>query len=121
MRRVLLAAPLAAVLLASPSPAAAQPWVVAPASDGADVISQLFWFTLVLATIVFVMVEGLLIYSSLRFNLIAALSTFLIPQISGYTRLELGRATLTTQIAGGPIRITVSRLCDLSQTPTQPN
>src|SRR5882672_8138000 len=56
MRRVLLAAPLAAVLLASPSPAAAQPWVVAPASDGAEIISQLFWFTLVLATIVFVLV-----------------------------------------------------------------
>ena len=68
MRRVLLAAPLAAVMLASPSPAAAQPWVVAPASDGAEIISQLFWFTLVLATIVFVLVEGLLIYSSLRFR-----------------------------------------------------
>src|SRR5258708_17172824 len=51
MRRVLLTAPLAAALLASPSPAAAQPWVVAPASDGADIISHLFWFTLVLPTI----------------------------------------------------------------------
>jgi len=68
MRRVLLAAPLALALFASPLPAAAQPWVVAPASDGAEIISQLFWFTLVLATIVFVLVEGLLIYSSLRFR-----------------------------------------------------
>src|SRR5229473_2826517 len=100
MRRVLLAAPLAAVLLASPSLAAAQPWVVAPASDGADVISQLFWFTLVLATIVFVLVEGLLIYSSLRFR---------------------RRAPLPALILIGLFGITVSRLGDLSQIPTDPN
>src|SRR5713226_1544486 len=121
MRRVLLAAPLAAVLLASPSPAAAQPWVVAPASDGAEVISQLFWFTLVLATIVFVLVEGLLIYSSLRFRRRAPLPLHEPPQIHGNTRLEVMWATVPALILVGLFGITVSRLGDLSQIPTDPN
>src|SRR5216683_7644622 len=122
MRRVLLpAAPLAVVLLASPSPVAAQPWVVAPASDGADVISQLFWFTLVLATIVFVLVEGLLIYSSLRFRRRAALPTREPPQIHGNTRLEVMWATVPALILIGLFGITVSRLGDLSQIPSDAN
>src|SRR3984893_11335942 len=121
MRRVLLAAPLAAVLLASPSPAAAQPWVVAPASDGADVISQLFWFTLVLARIVFVLVEGLLIYSSLRFRRRSALPLQEPPQMHGNTRLEVMWATVPALILVGLFGITVSRLGDLSQLPTDPS
>jgi cytochrome c oxidase subunit 2 len=121
MRRVLLAAPLAAVLLASPSPAAAQPWVVAPASDGAEIISQLFWFTLVLATIVFVLVEGLLIYSSLRFRRRAPLPIHEPPQIHGNTRLEVMWATVPALILIGLFGITVSRLGDLSTLPTDPN
>src|SRR5436853_6282436 len=68
-RRALGVVPaLALALLGSASPAAAQSWVVSPASGSADIISQLFWFTLVLAGVVFVLVEGLLIYSSLRFR-----------------------------------------------------
>src|SRR5438445_12687506 len=121
MRRVLLAAPLAAALLASPSPAAAQPWVVAPASDGAGIISQLFWFTLVLATIVFVLIEGLLIYSSLRFRRRAPLPFHEPPQIHGNTRLEVMWATVPALILVGLFGITVSRLGDLSQLPTDPN
>jgi cytochrome c oxidase subunit 2 len=121
MRRVLLAAPLAAVVLASPSPAAAQPWVVAPASDGAEIISQLFWFTLILATIVFVLVEGLLIYSSLRFRRRAPLPLQEPPQIHGNTRLEVMWATVPALILIGLFGITVSRLADLSQLPTDVN
>src|SRR6202165_6214165 len=121
MRRVLLAAPLAVVVLASPSPAAAEPWVVAPASDGAEIISQLFWFTLVLATIVFVLVEGLLIYSSLRFRRRAPLPLHEPPQIHGNTRLEVMWATVPALILIGLFGITVSRLGDLRQLPTDPN
>src|SRR3982074_845257 len=121
MRRVLLAAPLALVLLASPLPAAAQPWVVAPASDGAETISQLFWFTLVLATIVFVLVEGLLIYSSLRFRRRSPLPLHQPPQTHGNTRLEVMWATVPALILVGLFGITVSRLGDLSQLPTDPN
>src|ERR1700693_1715851 len=121
MRLVLLAAPLVVVLSAGPPPAAAQPWVVAPASDGADVISQLFWFTLVLATIVFVLVEGLLIYSSLRFRRRAPLPLTEPPQIHGNTRLEVMWATVPALILVGLFGITVSRLGDLSQLPTDPN
>src|ERR1700694_662747 len=121
MRRVLLAAPLAVVVLASPSPAAAQAWVVAPASDGAEIISQLFWFTLVLATIVFVLVEGLLIYSSLRSRRHAPLPIHEPPQMHGNTRLEVMWATVPALILIGLFGITVSRLGDLSQIPTDPN
>ena len=121
MRRLLLAVPLAAVLCASPLPAAAQPWPVAPASDGAEQISQLFWFTLVLATIVFVLVEGLLIYSSFRFRRRTPLPTIEPPQIHGNTRLEVMWATVPALILIGLFGITVSRLGDLSQIPTDPN
>src|ERR1700682_4876716 len=121
MRRVLLAAPLVVAFFASPLPAAAQPWVVAPASDGAEIISQLFWFTLVLATIVFVLVEGLLIYSSLRFRRRAPLPLVEPPQIHGNTRLEVMWATVPALILVGLFGITVSRLGDLSQLPTDPN
>src|SRR6266702_3360863 len=117
MRRVLLAAPLAAILFASPSPAAAQPWVVAPASDGAEIISQLFWFTLILATIVFVLVEGLLIYSSLRFRRRAPLPLREPPQIHGNTRLEVMWATVPALILIGLFGITVTRMGELSQLP----
>jgi len=101
MRRVLLAAPLAVVFFASPMPAAAQSWVVVPASDGADIMSQLFWFTLVLATIVFVLIEGLLIYSSLRFRRRAPLPFHEPPQIHGNTRLEVMWATVPVGRAVG--------------------
>src|SRR5260370_19113974 len=121
MGRVLRAAPVAAVLLSSASPAAAQPWVVAPASDGAAVISQLFWFTLVLATIVFVLVEGLLIYSSLRFRRRAALPTREPPQIHGNTRLEVMWATVPALILIGLFGITVSRLGDPDPIPPHPH
>jgi cytochrome c oxidase subunit II len=121
MRRALLAAPLAAIWLASPSPAAAQPWVVAPASDNAELISQLFWFTLVLATIVFVLVEGLLIYSSLRFRRRAPLPVHEPPQIHGNTRLEVMWAAVPALILVGLFGITVSRLGDISRVPNDPN
>src|SRR6185503_20417705 len=118
MRRVLLAAPLAVSLLASPSPAAAQSWVVAPASDSAEILSQLFWFTLVLAGVVFLLVEGLLIYSSLRFRRRAPLPAIEPPQIHGNTRLEVMWAAVPALLLIGLFGITVTRLGDLSQLPT---
>jgi cytochrome c oxidase subunit 2 len=121
MRRLLVAASLTIAALASPLPAAAQPWPVAPASDGADQISQLFWFTLILATIVFLLVEGLLIYSSLRFRQRAPAPSAEPPQIHGNTRLEVMWAAVPALILVGLFGITVSRLSDLSQIPTDPS
>jgi cytochrome c oxidase subunit 2 len=121
MRRLLLAVPLAFAALSVASPAAAQPWPVAPASDGAEQISQLFWFTLVLATIVFILVEGLLIYSSLRFRRRTPLPTVEPPQIHGNTRLEVMWATVPALILIGLFGITVTKLGDLSQIPNDPN
>jgi cytochrome c oxidase subunit 2 len=121
IRRLPLATlPLAVAALASPSPVAAQPWPVAPASDGAEQIAQLFWFTLVLATIVFILVEGLLIYSSLRFRRRTAIPSFEPPQIHGNTRLEVMWATVPALILIGLFGITVTRLGDLTQIPTDP-
>src|SRR5207302_2876284 len=117
-----VAALAASALLSSTAvPAAAQSWVVAPASDNAELISQLFWFTLVLATVVFVLVEGLLIYSSLRFRRRAALPTIEPPQIHGNTRLEVMWASVPALILVGLFGITATRLGDLSQIPTDPN
>ena len=120
MRRLLLALPLALVLLASPLSSAAQPWPTAPASDAAGQMSELFWFTLVLAGIVFVLVEGLLIYSSLRFRRRSALPTVEPPQIHGNTRLEVMWASVPALILVGLFGITVTRLGELSQIPTDP-
>jgi cytochrome c oxidase subunit 2 len=96
----------------------AQSWVVAPASPNAELISQLFWFTLVLATIVFLLVEGLLIYSSLRFRRRAPLPLREPPQIHGNTRLEVMWATVPALILIGLFGISVTRLGELSQLPT---
>src|SRR5438132_315009 len=120
MRRLLLALPLALVLLASPLSAAAQPWPTAPASDAAGQMSELFWFTLVLAGIVFVLVEGLLIYSSLRFRRRSALPAIGPPPIHGNTRLEVMWAAVPALILIGLFGITVTRLGELSQIPTDP-
>ena len=114
MRRLVLALPLAAVLLVSAWPAFAQPWPVNPASDGAGQISQLFWFTLVLATIVFVLVEGLLIYSSLRFRRRAPLATVEPPQIHGNTRLEVMWAAVPALILVGLFAISASFIATLA-------
>ena len=117
-----LAAVAAVALLAgSAVPAAAQAWPVAPASNNAELISQLFWFTLILATVVFVLVEGLLIYSSLRFRRRAPLPAREPPQIHGNTRLEVMWATVPALILVGLFGITVTRLGDISQLPTDPN
>src|SRR5579864_6387065 len=121
MRRLLLAVPLAFTALSLPSPAAAQPWPVAPSSDGAEQISQLFWFTLILATVVFILVEGLLIYSSLRFRRRTPLPALEPPQIHGNTRLEVMWAAVPALILIGLFGITVTRLGDLSQIPSDPN
>src|SRR5215218_5082730 len=106
------------VLVGTAAPTAAQSWVGNPASNQAEVVSQLFWFTLVLATIVFLLVEGLLIYSSLRFRRRAPLPLHEPPQIHGNTRLEVMWATVPALILIGLFGITVTRLGELSQIPT---
>jgi len=121
MRRLLLVVPLAVLMAASPPPAAAQPWPIAPASDGAEQIAQLFWFTLVLAAVVFILVEGLLIYSSLRFRRRTPLPSVDPPQIHGNTRLEVMWATVPALLLIGLFGITVTRLGELDQIPSGPN
>ncbi|MDQ3811863.1 MAG: cytochrome c oxidase subunit II [Chloroflexota bacterium] len=118
MRRF-LAVPASLLLFGgTAATSAAQSWVASPASPQAELISQLFWFTLILAVIVFVLVEGLLIYSSLRFRRRAPLPMYEPPQIHGNTRLEVMWAAVPALILVGLFGITVTRLGDLSQLPT---
>src|SRR5919198_2716640 len=118
-RRASIAVPASILVLAgTAAPTAAQSWVGNPASKQAEVVSQLFWFTLVLATIVFLLVEGLLIYSSLRFRRRSPLPLQEPPQIHGNTRLEVMWATVPALILIGLFGITVTRMGDLSQLPT---
>src|SRR5262249_14638931 len=120
MRRALAVPASILVLAGTAAPTSAQSWVVAPASDNAEIISQLFWFTLVLATIVFLLVEGLLIYSSLRFRR-RGIAHPEPPQIHGNTRLEVMWAAVPALILIGLFGITVTRQGELSQLPTDPN
>jgi len=117
MRRALAVPASILVLAGTAAPTSAQSWVVAPASDNAEIISQLFWFTLVLATIVFLLVEGLLIYSSLRFRRRAPLPLREPPQIHGNTRLEVMWAAVPALILIGLFGVTVTRMGELSQLP----
>jgi cytochrome c oxidase subunit 2 len=123
MRRPAFAAAAAALVIVAGSavPAAAQAWPTAPASNNAELISQLFWFTLILASVVFVLVEGLLIYSSLRFRRRAPLPAREPPQIHGNTRLEVMWATVPALILVGLFGITVTRLGEINQIPNDPN
>jgi cytochrome c oxidase subunit II len=118
-RRLAVAGLAAACALAAGGGAAwAEPWPISPRSGGAQVISELFWFTLVLAAVVFVLVEGLLIYSSLRFRRRGPPPAAEPPQIHGNTRLEVMWAIVPALILVGLFGITVSRLGALSRTPT---
>src|SRR5919201_6475521 len=121
VRRAVVAALVVALALGSASPVAAQSWVVSPASGNAEIISQLFWFTLVLAGVVFVLVEGLLIYSSLRFRRRAAVPGREPPQIHGNTRLEVMWAIVPALILISLFAISVTRLGTLGSIPQDPN
>src|SRR5919201_3741343 len=121
VRRAVVAALVLALALGSASPVAAQSWVVSPASGNAEIISQLFWFTLVLAGVVFVLVEGLLIYSSLRFRRRAGAALSEPPQIHGNTRLKVMWAIVPALILIGLFGISVTRLGTLGTLPQDPN
>ncbi len=119
-RRVLIAAPVAGVssVLGAVSVSAA-PWPMSPNSSNAELIGQLFWLTLVLAAIVFILVEALLIYSSLRFRRRAPLPTAEPPQIHGNTRLEVMWAIVPALILIGLFGVSVRTLGVLSDVPAE--
>ena len=108
-RRALVAPAIAALLLLSESAPvlAADPWIVAPASKNVGQLSELFWLTLVLAGIVFVLVEALLIYSSLRFRRRTPVPAVEPPQIHGNTRLEVMWAIVPALILIGLFGVSV--------------
>ncbi len=116
-RRLLVAASVAALALALGSASAsAAPWVTAPASDASNLLSELFWLTLVLAGVVFVLVEALLIYSSLRFRRRAISRTHEPAQIHGNTRLEVMWAIVPALILIGLFGVSVRTLNALGTT-----
>jgi cytochrome c oxidase subunit 2 len=118
-RRALVAVAGAAVsfVLAATSASAAQPWIFDPASGQARQLGQLFWLTLVLAAVVFVLVEALLLYSSLRFRRRAPIPTHEPPQIHGNTRLEIMWAIVPALILIGLFGVSVRTLNALGSFP----
>jgi cytochrome c oxidase subunit 2 len=118
-RRALVAPAAAALFLASGSATAlaAEPWVTAPASRNVGQLSELFWLTLVLAGIVFILVEALLIYSSLRFRRRSPVPAVEPPQIHGNTRLEVMWAIVPAVILIGLFGVSVQTLGATSTPP----
>lgn len=112
-----LGAGFALLLAAAPTAAFAEPWVASSASDSIQLINQLFWLTLVLAGVVFVLVEGLLIYSALRFRRRAPLPTREPPQIHGNTRLETMWAVVPALILVGLFGLSIRTMDALASTP----
>lgn len=112
-----------AVLLASlawfatATTAAAEPWVISPASNQSRLLANLFWLTLVLAGVVLVLVEGLLIYSSLRFRRRAPAPLREPPQIHGNTRLEVMWAIVPASILIGLFAASIPTLNVLGAPP----
>lgn len=81
---------LAVFVVVQPRAVFAQPpSPLTPASENADVIAQLFTFVMWLAIGVFVLVEGLIIYSVVRFRRQAATTTEEPVQVYGNTQLEI--------------------------------
>ncbi len=118
-RRALLAATLAGLSsVATAASAWAEPWVFNPASSSAEAINQLFWLTLILAATVFVLVEGLLIFSSLRFRRRTPLPAHEPPQIHGNTRLEVMWAIVPALILIGLYGMSVRTLGVLNDAPS---
>ncbi len=118
-RRALLAAALAAgILVLTAASASAEPWVFSTASSSVELINQLFWLTLVLATIVFVLVEALLLYSSLRFRRHGPLPAHEPPQIHGNTRLEAMWAVVPALILIGLFGVSARTMNALNAVPS---
>lgn len=108
---------VAAVLLGA-SPAGAQPsWVGEPASIQARLQSDLFWLTLVLAAVVFILVESLIVYSALRFRRRAPLPSIEPPQVHGNTRLEVMWAIVPAFILIGLFAVSARTMTALQEAP----
>ncbi len=86
--RLVMIVGLAAVALATPLPAFAQPpSPLTPGSENAASVADLFWLVLGIAAVVFVLVEGLLIYAVVRYR--RQYPDEVPDQVEGNTRLEV--------------------------------
>lgn len=119
VRRMRIVVPTALVLttFGGGAVAWASPWPLAPAGNQAEAITRLFWFMMVLAGVVFLLVEGLLIYAALRFRRRAPLPVQDPPQIHGNTRLEIMWAAVPALILVGLFGISAQQLGQLNALP----
>ncbi|MBI2755261.1 MAG: cytochrome c oxidase subunit II [Chloroflexi bacterium] len=108
---------LASLSLLTVQPAFAEPWFMGTDSVEAGQLSQLWWLTLILSAVVFVMVEGLLIYSSIRFRRRTSLPSVEPPQIHGNTRLEVMWAIVPAVILISLFGLSVRTLSAMSVIP----
>lgn len=103
------------VLLLSPAPVGASP--LTPASPQARLQADLFWVTLGIALVILVVVEFLLIYTSLRFRKRAGGPEIEPPQIHGNTRLEVMWSILPAVILVSLFVISVRTMANLGSAP----
>jgi cytochrome c oxidase subunit 2 len=94
------------------------PSTLDPAGVAADKEATLFWFILVVATIVFVAVTGALIYMMIRFR--ARPDSPPARQIGGHQRLEIFLAAIPTVVLFIVLFFTISTMFALAQ-PNEPN
>lgn len=114
-RAAVASASLLAVLL---GPATVQAGPLTPASPQARLQSDLFWVTLGVALVVFFAVEGLLIYTSLRFRRRGGGELPEPNQVHGNTRLEIMWTILPALILISLFIVSVRSMSELGALPS---
>ena len=104
MRRVILALPaVLLVALAWAAAAAADNGLapVTPESPNAEAITQTYWVILVVTGVIFVLVEGVLVYFIIRFRSRGRARSQEGPQVHGATKLEVASTIVPVLILAG--------------------
>ena len=88
-------------------------------SNMVDTINNLFWPVFLIAVVIFFLVEGLLLFTIIRFRAKPG-DSGLVKQTHGNTRLEVTWTIIPSLIMAGIAVPTVSTIVDLSRTPDNP-
>ena len=107
---------LALAVLLDPTPASANP--LTPASPQARRLAELFWITLAIAMVVFIAVEFLIVYTSLRFRRRPGVVRGEPAQIHGNTRLEIMWSILPAVILISLFVVSVRTMAQVGAVPS---
>lgn len=90
---------------------------LAPASEKARRIDDLFWLTIVIATVVFVLVQGAIIYVMIKYRRKKGEAERPVKQIHGNTRLEIAWTIAPALILAGLAVPTVQTIFENAEVP----